>query len=136
MAQRAAHEAPDGNESRRSVADILAGAEPPPPTLHHRQRPPEQPPEPARSSWVSIVIELVLVLVLGAALTFGFRLLWVASPYAAAIAAPLCLCLAIGVVLGVRMRRGAPSMPVGQLLLVVFVFALLVALPAAWALSR
>lgn len=149
--RRAAHDAPSGGEPRRSVADILAGAEPAPPRHEparqpHAAHPPSRTPDlvdrpsPAQrdgsSPGMLLAVELLLMLVLGAALAFGFRMLWVAAPYAAAVAAPLCLCLAIGVLLAVRMRGGAPSMPVGQLLLVVFAFVLLVSLPAAWALAR
>lgn len=155
--RRAAHDAPSGGEPRRSVADILAGADPAPPRQEpapprhdsarppHAAHPPARTPDPAVQASTArnglapgmlLAVELLLMLVLGAALTFGFRILWVAAPYAAALAAPLCLCLAIGVLLAVRMRGGAPSMPVGQLLLVVFAFVLLVSLPAAWALAR
>lgn len=90
--------------------------------------------EPA-PSWKVAAGEVLLAVALGTGLSYGFRVLWRWQPYVAAVAAPICICLAVGLVGIIRARRGYPMMPFAVLLLILFVLTVLVTLPAAWVMA-
>lgn len=79
--------------------------------------------------------ELILAVALGLGLSYLFRQLWDFTPYVAAVAAPVAVCGLVGVVGAVRKRLHLGAVPLGLLLVILFVATLLVVLPAAWVIS-
>lgn len=79
--------------------------------------------------------ELILAVALGLGLSYLFRQLWDFTPYVAAVAAPVAVCGLVGVVGVVRKRLHLGAVPLGLLLVILFVATLLVVLPAAWVIS-
>lgn len=98
------------------------------------------PTKPARehsgaAHWTLAIGEVILATAIGVGLSFVFRLLWDIAPYAAAVLAPVVICAVVAIVGFSRKKMGLGSIPLSLLLLVLFVTALLVVIPAAWVLT-
>ena len=85
--------------------------------------------------WTLAIGEVILAVAIGVGLSFVFRLLWDIAPYAAAVLAPVVICAVVAIVGFGRKKMGLGSIPLSLLLLVLFVTALLVVIPAAWVLT-
>lgn len=85
--------------------------------------------------WMLAIGEVVLAVAIGVGLSYVFRLLWDITPYVASVLAPVVICAVVGIVGLSRKKLGLGAIPLGLLLLVLFVTALLVVVPAAWVLN-